>query len=273
MTATRLFGAVLVLGIPLAGSGCAVAPRSQLNTAEAKNRSLAEQNKAQAAELANLKIHAANIEDKLIEAEQELAVVHDQLGAGGRKLVDYRRKRDDLEAQVRRLAAGQHRIPDEVASQLAELSSRYPSLQFDATTGVSKLDTDIVFNSASAELKPGGEEVVGELVRVLNRPEARDLKILVVGHTDDQRIAKRPARDDYPNNFHLSTARANAVADLMRKKGLQAERMGVAGYGPSQPIAPNASPQDRQKNRRVEIFVMAPDVPVVGWSDSMPSLY
>ena len=59
----------------------------------------------------------------------------------------------------------------------------------------------------------------------------------------------------------------------MKRAGLPEQRMAVAGFGASQPIAPNATAQDRQKNRRVEILVMAPDVPVVGWSDSTPSVY
>ena len=80
-------------------------------------------------------------------------------------------------------------------------------------------------------------------------------------------------REKYPNNFHLSTARALAVADRMKRAGLPEQRMGISGFGPCQPIASNATAQDRQKNRRVEILVMASDVPVVGWAESTPSVY
>jgi chemotaxis protein MotB len=59
----------------------------------------------------------------------------------------------------------------------------------------------------------------------------------------------------------------------MKRAGMPEQCMAVAGFGPYQPIAPNTTAQDRQKNRRVEIFIMAPDVPVVGWSDSTPSVY
>ena len=59
----------------------------------------------------------------------------------------------------------------------------------------------------------------------------------------------------------------------MKRAGLPERRLGVAGFGPYQPIASNSTAQVRQKNRRVEVFVMPSDVPVVGWSDSTPSGY
>ncbi len=74
-------------------------------------------------------------------------------------------------------------------------------------------------------------------------------------------------RDKYPNNFHLSTARALAVADVLRGQGLSDKRIGVAGFGSHQPLTDNQTDVDRQKNRRVEIFVMPRDVPVVGWGE------
>jgi len=149
----------------------------------------------------------------------------------------------------------------------------HPGLQFDPETGVSKLDTDILFDSGEAVLKPGAERLLDELVRVLRSPAAGELKIMVAGHTDNQLIADRMVREKYPNNFHLSTARALAVADRLKRAGLPEHRMAVAGFGPCQPIASNATARDRQKNRRVEIFVMAADVPVVGWSESTPGVY
>jgi len=263
----------ILLATLVAGSGCSLVSKSRLNGAEARNRSLNEQNRALTTEIENLKIHSRNIEDKLIRAEEELAVLEEEIGLDREQLADFRQKRNQLHKRMQGITAGRARLPDEIRRQLAEVSEKYPSLQFDPVTGISKLDTDILFDSGSAHLKPGAEKVLAALARVLNTAKAKDLKILVAGHTDDQKIAKKAARDKYPNNFHLSTARANAVADLMRQKGIKEQRLGIAGFGSHQPIAPNVTHSSRQKNRRVEIFVMAPEVPVVGWTDSIPSLY
>ena len=273
MKAARPALALLVLASLAVTSGCLCAPHSRMAAVQAANRTLAEQSRAQLAEIENLRSHARDIEDQLMRTEEELVMLEQQSGVDRRQLSSLRQERSEYHKQFRGLMAGSARVPSGVSRRLAEISKKYPSLHFDPVTGISKLDTDVLFDVGKAELKPGADKMLNELVAVLNQPEAANLKIMVVGHTDGRLIVRRPARDKYPNNFHLSSARALLVADLMGQLGLAEERLGVAGYGRCQPIAPNASEEDRQKNRRVEIFVMAPEVPVVGWTDSIPTVY
>jgi len=272
MKASRLVLAVLTTGGLAAFPGCLV-PQTQLSECQAQNRALSEQNRAQWAELENLKVHSRNIEDKLMRTEEEMALLQDRVGLDGRQLAGLQRERAALSDRLNGSAGGRSPLSPQASRQLAELARRYPSLRYDPALGIAKLDTDILFDSGQADLKPAAQELLQELSRVLKSPEGSELKVIVVGHTDDRAVAKRPARDQFPNNFHLSTARALAVADQLRQAGIAEQRVGVAGMGSHQPIAPNASAKDRQKNRRVEIFVMAPEVPVVGWTDSMPGVY
>jgi chemotaxis protein MotB len=267
------FGLLLFAASVLFLPGCLFVPKTQLNSAEVQNRVLTEQNKAQLAEIENLKTHSRDIEDRVVRSEKQLALLREHAGLDRQRLDTYQRERDGLYDQFKSLAFGQGRLPPELGRQLTDLSQRYPGLQFDPETGVSKLDTDVVFDSGEAVLKPGANQMLDELVRVLKSPAAGELKIMVAGHTDNQQIVGRDTRERYRNNFHLSTARALAVADCMKQAGLPANRLGVAGFGPYQPVASNATASDRQKNRRVEIFVMPADVPVVGWSDSTPGVY
>jgi len=253
---------VMAAGVLTPVAGCYV-PKSQVVNYETTNRVLAEQNRAQLVEIENLKVHARQTEDQLIRAEQELAA-RDQTDPNSPRLVG--------DPSRPNLPNGR-RLPAAVSQGLLGWARQYPNLNFDVETGVSKCDMDVLFDSGQAELKPAARTMLTELAQVLQLAEAKDLKIMVVGHTDNQRIVGQAARERYSNNFHLSTARALAVADLLRSQGLSDQRIGVAGFGAHEPLAANDSATQRQKNRRVEIFVMPRDVPVVGWSDATPGGY
>lgn len=237
--------------IALATSGCKMATPSQYAAAQSQNRTLTEQSRAQLAEIENLKVHSRSVEDRLINAEQELARVEQRDG--------------------KRLAGGS--LPGDVNGRLADLAARFGCLQYDPQTGTSKVDTDLLFDSGETELKPGADRVLQEFAEIFQSPEARELKIMVVGHADARAIKGREVRERYPTNWHLSAGRALVVADRLRQAGIPEERMGVAGFAQHQPISPNDSAPDRQKNRRVEIFVLGPETPVVGWSDGTNKVY
>ncbi len=243
-------------------AGC-YAPKSELVNEQTTNRVLVEQNNAYLAQIENLKVHSTQVENQLIRAEHELAA-RDQADPNRAGLAE-----SDALRPGQSLSSGR-RLPAAVSQQLALWAQQYPNLSFDAETGVSKCDIDVLFDSGQAELRPEARQMLVELSQVLQRSEAKELKVMVVGHTDNQRVVGVSARDRYPNNFHLSTARALAVADVLRSQGLSDQRIGVAGFGAHAPVADNQSAVDRQKNRRVEIFVMPRDVPVVGWSESRP---
>jgi chemotaxis protein MotB len=228
---------------------------NELANLQAENKRLSERTQAQLAEIENLKVHSREVEDQLLTAEQQLAS-----GSGGRAVA------------TRQTLTGSG-ISATSSQQLAALSEKYSYLHYDPKTGIAKVDTDILFDSGEATLKPGAQQLLQQLVSMLKSPTGQDLKVMVVGHTDDQRIKGSEALGKYPNNWHLSTARANTVADQLRTLGLDGKRMGVAGFGEYQSIATNESPQLRQQNRRVEIFLTAPDVPIVGMTETMTNLY
>ncbi|MBN2579804.1 MAG: OmpA family protein [Pirellulales bacterium] len=253
-------------------AGCLFVPKTSYNEIHSENRVLAEQNRAQETEIGNLRDHARVLEDRLMQTEQQLAIYSEQNGRDRRQLARYEEEHDALYRQYQALARSAY-LPPSTGEQLLALSRRYPSLQFDPATGLSKLDTDVLFDSGEAELKPGAREMLADLARVLNAPEAKNLKVMVVGHTDAQAIGKKPVREKFADNFQLSTARALTVAQILHRCGLPERQIGVAGFGSCQPVAPNDTAQNRHKNRRVEIFVMSPEVPVIGWTDSIPGVY
>jgi type VI secretion system protein ImpK len=78
--------------------------------------------------------------------------------------------------------------------------------------------------------------------------------VVVAGHTDNQRLIS--AR--FPSNWHLSQARAEVVRNMLAARAGSPGRFTAEGRGDTEPIAPNDSPANRAKNRRVDITVLAP---------------
>jgi type VI secretion system protein ImpK len=79
-------------------------------------------------------------------------------------------------------------------------------------------------------------------------------RVLVTGHTDDQPI--RSFR--FPDNQALSRARADSVADILKRGVDAAGRIQSTGVGSTQPrYRPESTPENRARNRRVEIMHVA----------------
>ncbi len=103
---------------------------------------------------------------------------------------------------------------------------------------------------------PGSAYVEDDYIPILAK--IRDLLIsipgtvAVEGHTDSVPFSSV----NYPSNWHLSAARALAVADeLFADRRVNENRFTVAGYASSRPRVPNDSQANRQRNRRVEIII------------------
>jgi outer membrane protein OmpA-like peptidoglycan-associated protein len=74
------------------------------------------------------------------------------------------------------------------------------------------------------------------------------IKVEISGHTDDV------GGDDY--NLNLSEQRAQSVVSHLQAKGIDASRMIAKGYGETQPLATNETPEGRQENRRTEFKII-----------------
>jgi chemotaxis protein MotB len=116
----------------------------------------------------------------------------------------------------------------------------------------------IFFDSGSAELKPGGKEVLRKVGNILKG--LTDKVVRVEGHTDNVPIAK-PLQPTYPTNWELSAARAITVVRFLQEHaGVPPKMLMAAGFGEYRPIAPNDTPANKQKNRRIEIALQNRDV-------------
>jgi chemotaxis protein MotB len=89
--------------------------------------------------------------------------------------------------------------------------------------------------------------LLGEIVHLLNVDRAHP--IIVEGHTDNVPIST----SEFPSNWELSTARATNVVRFLIAHGVNAMRLGAAGYAALNPVASNATAAGRALNRRVDI--------------------
>ena len=70
------------------------------------------------------------------------------------------------------------------------------------------------------------------------------LSVIIAGHTD--------ALGSESYNYELSEKRARSVSEYLVRKGISSSRLSTMGYGKSQPVTDNRTPQGRARNRRVE---------------------
>jgi outer membrane protein OmpA-like peptidoglycan-associated protein len=110
-------------------------------------------------------------------------------------------------------------------------------------------DSGILFDIAKSDLRPVSKTNLAELAKILNKYP--DTNILIEGHTDNT------GSDDH--NMNLSKDRAQSVALYLATLEVKSARFSIAGYGETQPIVTNDTPEGRQKNRRVDIAVLAND--------------
>ena len=104
----------------------------------------------------------------------------------------------------------------------------------------------VVFKTGSAEISPESAEILEKAFNTLNQNS--EIEVEIQGHTDD--VGK------HAFNMKLSQKRADAVKDYIVNKGIAASRITTVGFGPDKPIVPNTSPENKQRNRRIEFFRM-----------------
>jgi len=190
--------------------------------------------------------------------QNDLAQLQAETDALSAKRDSLRAERDSLEGERDALKKAKDDAVshyDAVVSQLSQ-EVKKGNLQIKRYKNMLSVDVadKIFFASGSADLKETGKEVLKKVGKALG--QYPDKVIRVVGHTDNVPLTKAHQKK-FPTNWELSVARAtNVVRFLQDECKLDPERLVAAGRGPYQPVASNASPESRQKNRRIEIMLL-----------------
>ncbi|WDV47701.1 flagellar motor protein MotB [Clostridiaceae bacterium M8S5] len=112
---------------------------------------------------------------------------------------------------------------------------------------------NVFFDPGKADIKSRAKEIVLYIGDIINKPKFASKHIKVEGHTDNV-IMNTPM---FPSNWELSVRRATNVLRLLEgEKHINSSRISASGYGPNRPIAPNDTPANKAKNRRVDIVIL-----------------
>ncbi|MBS1665305.1 MAG: PD40 domain-containing protein [Bacteroidetes bacterium] len=106
---------------------------------------------------------------------------------------------------------------------------------------------NIFFETNKYELKSESQTELDEVVQLLK--DNPTVHIQIDGHTDN--VGKAP------DNKTLSENRAKAVTTYLVNHGINAQRLSSKGFGDTMPVADNATPDGRAKNRRTELKVIS----------------
>ncbi len=105
---------------------------------------------------------------------------------------------------------------------------------------------NVYFDVDKATIKPESYKQLDELVELMKLKKGMEIEI--AGHTDNTGSKE--------HNLKLSQLRAEAVKNYLVKKGISAKRIVAKGYGDTEPIATNDTPEGRAKNRRIEVRII-----------------
>ena len=134
---------------------------------------------------------------------------------------------------------------DRQAKQMQQVLDRQDRLERRGNEIYMSLSSDILFTTGSAALQPGAEDKLKDIAGILQ--QYPNTIIEIVGHTDSVGSESM--------NQVLSERRAASVRDVLVSYGVAPNRILTRGAGELRPLASNAAPDGRARNRRVDITI------------------
>ena len=131
-----------------------------------------------------------------------------------------------------------------------EIENGSVSIQTEGMKVIVHIMENASFDSGYADIKP---EFLPVLAKIADMIDNNSGQVTVSGHTDNVPISNARFR----SNWELSTSRAVSVThELLKRATIDAERILVTGHADTRPRASNDTPEDRAKNRRVDVSIV-----------------
>lgn len=222
--------------------------REANNSLKARNQELMDQNRALEASMNDIHGRVSTGDKTVDELQRLVAQYRDELARANGKL-------KDLDNRVSQLGFGP--LDSATDAALADLASKHAGmLTYDQAHGMLRFTSDVTFDSGDFTLRGEAAQTIAALARILQEtPSAAQYDVVVVGHTDTQRVSIRPGRP-FTNNDQLSAFRAISVQNELVTNGMAKHKVMFAGFGESRPAVANNPNGNTPQNRRVEVYLV-----------------
>jgi chemotaxis protein MotB len=202
-------------------------------------------------DLANTKSRLQLMEEANSSAADQLDEKDKKLTENQKELAEQQERLQQLQALIDRQKAQTEALKNKMASALGNFSSDQLSVFTKNGKVYVSLSEKLLFPSGSAVVNAEGKEALEKVAGALN--ENKEINVNIEGHTDSI-----PIRLKFEDNWALSVARSTAIVRLLTNT-YQVDPVRITASGRSQyePVADNATPEGRAKNRRTEI-ILAP---------------
>ena len=205
----------------------------------------------------------ADVSGRYAELKAETGVYEGRLQERDVIILEQKNEIGRLSAQVTALLAELQRVPvaggvlpDELREALEQLQAEHPEL-FELDGAVVRLKSDIVFASGKHDLKDEANATLARFAEIFLQ-KGIGFRLRIDGHTDNEPI--RHSRERYDDNWDLSYERAHAVFTALAKEGITDNDMFISAFGEHSPRVPNDTPENKQRNRRVDILLMSDEM-------------
>ncbi len=219
--------------------------RTQLSAEQERNKKAKSELDEQAAQIEQQK-------QKLKSCGLDIANLNETVAEKARALEEYRRRAEQLDAIKKRFEL--------LRDKLAALTKLGLNVTVRNNRMVIQLPGDVLFDSGRETLKKEGEEILAKVADVIRNDQGLSGRTFqVAGHTDNAPLSGGRFKD----NWGLSVMRAREVLTFLvapaqggKGGGLSPAKWSAAGFGDTDPVKGNDTPEGKQANRRCELVVV-----------------
>lgn len=208
-------------------------------------------NKKSKAELDEASARIEQLKKQLQAAGVDISNLNANLEQQARALEDYRRRAEQLEQIKKRFEL--------LRDKLQALTKLGLNVTTRNNRMVIQLPGDVLFDSSRETLKKEGQDILVKVAEVIRNDAGLSARSFqVAGHTDSAPLQGGRFKD----NWGLSVMRAREVLTFLIQPadkgggGLNPSKWSASGYGDTDPVQANDSPEHKQANRRCELVVL-----------------